>query len=129
LTARLILSLLAVVFFTAFTCNAQTQPSATPTEDSLRNQCKDLLAARGYAATSEAGVWTKTVSGVTQTWKLSKITVQAPAKAGEPCYGFILLDQYEAGDPNPHGSFAEGFVWEESSRTWAPLLPSVIVNP
>jgi len=127
--ARLILIMLVGVISCAFTCNAQTQSSAAPTEESLRAQCNDLLAARGYIATSQAGVWTKTVSGLTQTWKLSKITVEPPKKAGEPYYGFILLDKYESGDPNPHGSFAEGFAWQESSHSWVPLLPSVVVSP
>ena len=126
---QLILTLLIVLSGCAFTCNAQTQSTASPTEESLRDQCNALLAARGYIATSQAGEWTKTVSGVTQTWKLSKITVEPPRKAGEPFYGFILLDKYESGDPNPHGSFAEGFTWQETTRSWVPLLPSVIVNP
>lgn len=126
---RLFVILLLIAFGCAFTCNVQTHPSGVPSQESLRNQCDELLAARGYVASAQAGVWTKTVSGITQTWKLSKITVQAPSKAGEPDYGFILLEKYEFGDSNPQGSFAEGFVWQESSQKWIPLLPSVVVSP
>jgi hypothetical protein len=97
--------------------------------ESLQAQCNALLAARGYVATDNPEVWTKTISGVTDTWKLSKISVEPPKKAGDPYYGFILLDRYDSGDPNPHGSFAEGFTWQESTHSWVPLLPSVVINP
>ena len=126
---QLILSLLIVLAGCAFTCNTQTQSTVMPTEESLRGQCNDLLAARGYVSTSQAGEWTKTVSSITQTWKLSKISVELPKKTGDPYYGFILLDKYDSGDPNPHGSFAEGFTWDAASRKWVPLLPSVVVSP
>jgi hypothetical protein len=124
----LALALLSIAFGCAFTCNGQPQSPASPSEESLRNQCNDLLAARGYVATGQAGVWTKTVSGIIQTWKLSKITIQPPIKTNDPYYGFILLDKYESGDTSPHGSFAEGFTWQDESHIWVPLLPNVVVS-
>jgi hypothetical protein len=125
-TIRFILGLLAVVMCAAFTCNAQTQPSAVPTEQSLRNQCDQLLAAKGYVATAQASVWDRTVNGITESWQVSGITVIPPPKAGEPYYGFIMLDQY---DSSQHGRFTEGFRWQESTNTWVPLTPGVVTTP
>ena len=115
---------LLVIFGCAFTCNTQT--SAAPTEQSLRDQCDQLLAAKGYVATAQGGVWERTVNGITEAWKVSSITVMAPKKEGEPYYGFIMLDQY---DSSQHGRFTEGFMWQETAHTWVPLAPSMVTSP
>jgi hypothetical protein len=127
---RLILIMLIAIFGCAFTCNAQTQPSAAvPTEESLKAQCNDLLAARGYVATSQAGIWDRTINGITEAWKVYNINVTVPNKAGEPYYGFILLQQYAPTDPNAHGSLTEAFYWQDATRIWIPLTPNVVVSP